>query len=79
MLESTKVLLFSIASSGLLLPLSLKMLENVQELNSSFMKLDMSVLGLGEGSIQSSINALWLSAPDMLVVVLNLTETFKAK
>jgi hypothetical protein len=43
------------------------------------MKLDMSVLGLGEGSIQSSINALWLSAPDMLVVVLNLTETFKAK
>lgn len=72
MLEPTKLLLFSIPSCGLLLPLSLKTLENWPELNSSFKKLDISVLGLGEGSIQPSINALRLSVPAMLVVILRL-------
>jgi hypothetical protein len=38
-------------------------LENGAELNSSLKKLGISVLGLGEGSIQSSINAQRLSVP----------------
>lgn len=62
-LEPMKDLLFSISTSGLLLLSSPKVLENGAELNSSLKKLGISVLGLGEGSIQSSINVQRLSVP----------------
>jgi hypothetical protein len=62
----TGSLLFSDRSRIRLLPGSQKWLEKEVELNSSFRKLDMSVLGLGvQGGIHSSIRDPWSLVPAM--------------
>lgn len=76
-LETTKEgLAPSIPSWGLLSP---KTSEHGPELKSSLNKLNMRVLGLGVGSIQSSVNAPRLPVPDIEMTTGAQTETGKEK